>query len=87
MRNEDQGADGSCTRCDAFTLRITATVTCADATQALITPSGATALLTGDPLAGAITLPPGEYSVAVVASGPGGTATREVGTVLHICPG
>jgi len=87
MKNEDQDADGSFTRCDAFTLRITATVTGADTTEALITPSGATALLTGDPLTAAITLPPGEYSVAVVASGPGGTATREVGTVLHICPG
>ena len=87
MKNEDQDADGSFTRCDAFTLRITATVTGADTTEALITPSGASALLTGDPLTAAITLPPGEYSVAVVASGPGGTATREVGTVLHICPG
>ncbi|MEI2786952.1 MAG: sigma-70 family RNA polymerase sigma factor [Candidatus Nanopelagicales bacterium] len=87
MKDEDQAADGSFTRCDAFTLRITAAVTGADATEALISPSGAATLLTGDPLSGAITLPPGEYSVAVRASGPGGTATRDLGTVLHICPG
>ena len=88
LTNEDQADDGSFTRCDAFTLRINATVTgTADTTEAVITPTDSTAVLTGDPLQAKITLPPGEYSVVVKASGPGGTATRDAGTVLHICPG
>lgn len=87
MTNLDQAADGSFTRCDAFTLRIKATVAGADVTEAVITPSRAATVLTGDPLTADVTLPPGEYSVAVKASGPGGVVTRDLGTVLHICPG
>ena len=75
------------TRCDAFTLMITANVSGdVTAVRANLTP-GATVPLAGNPLEATLTLPPGEYSVSVTATGPAGTTSRNLGKVLHICPG
>jgi hypothetical protein len=88
LQNEDQADDGSFTRCDQFTLRITATVTGpVDSVKAVVSPSDSVAVLAGDPLTGSVTLPAGEYTVTVQATGAGGVATKDAGTVLHICPG
>jgi RNA polymerase sigma factor (sigma-70 family) len=88
LTNLDVAADGSFTRCDAFTVEISATVSGkVDKTEARITPTDTTVKLSGDPLQATTTLPPGEYSVKVAASGPGGVTTRDAGTILHICPG
>lgn len=86
--DEDRADDGSFTRCDAFTLRVEVEVSGAvDSTEAVITPADSTVLLTGDPLQARVTLPPGEYAVTVHATGPAGVASREAGSILHICPG
>lgn len=88
LTNQDLAEDGSFTRCDQFTLRIAATVTGqVDTVTALISPSDSVVVLAGEPLSASATLPPGEYSVAVEAIGPGGVARQDAGTVLHICPG
>jgi RNA polymerase sigma factor (sigma-70 family) len=84
----DKGADGGFTRCDAFTLRITASVTGeVETVEATIAPIGSVIPLVGGPHEGTVTLPPGDYTVSVEAIGPGGSATRDAGSVLHICPG
>jgi RNA polymerase sigma factor (sigma-70 family) len=86
--NEDRDADGNFTRCDAFRLTITASVTgSVEKVEALIEPASVVEPLTGDPQRATVTLPPGEYSVTVRANGPGGSVTKDAGSVLHICPG
>ncbi len=84
----DKAGDGSFTRCDAFTLRVTASVTGeVNAVRAVISPGNSVVGLTGSPHVGTVALPPGDYTVSVEATGPGGTTTRDGGSVLHICPG
>ncbi len=84
----DTAGDGSFTRCDSFTLRVTASVTGeVNAVRAVISPANSVVTLTGSPHVGTVTLPPGDYTVSVEATGPGGTTTRDGGSVLHICPG
>jgi RNA polymerase sigma factor (sigma-70 family) len=84
----DKAADGGFTRCDGFTLQVTAAVSgSVDTVRAVIAPLGSAITLAGNPHEGTATLPPGDYTVSVEATGPGGTTTRDAGSVLHICPG
>ena len=84
----DKAADGGFTRCDGFTLKVTASVSgSVDTVRAVIAPLGSAIILAGNPHEGTAALPPGDYTVSVEASGPGGTTTRDAGSVLHICPG
>jgi hypothetical protein len=55
--------------------------------RAVISPGNSVVDLTGSPHVGTVGLPPGEYTVSIEAIGPGGTTTRDGGSVLHICPG
>ena len=88
LEDLDTSADGGYTRCDAFTLRVTTTVTGeVTSVKAIIKPVGSVVSLSGSPHTGTVTLPPGDYVIAVEATGPGGTASRDAGSVLHICPG
>ena len=81
-------ADGNYTRCDAFRLQITATVSGnVDTVRAKISPADTSVKMTGDPFQATTELTIGEYEVTVEATGPGGSSSKDLGTVTHICPG
>ena len=84
----DLAGDGSFTRCDGFRLALAISTTGQTSSAVADYGPGSFALSrAGNEWRGTTNLAPGEYTVTVTVTGPGGQARRSSASVLHICPG